>query len=64
MRKVDGKNHKEATIKTIWNTTAKMLVEKCFEQYKRIINSFEDIAFKTTKEARNSKRKELYGTRV
>lgn len=47
------------TVKTIWNVTAKLLMEKYFDQYQRKINPFEDIVFKSARDARNAKRKDL-----
>lgn len=47
------------TVKTIWNMTAKMLMDQYFEKYHRKINPFEDISYKKAREAKNTKRKEL-----
>jgi hypothetical protein len=50
---------KESAVKTIWNTSAKMLQEKYFKDYKRVFNPFTDIQFKKARNARNTKRKIL-----
>lgn len=59
MRKLNGEDYKEMTIKTIWNTTAKMLMDKFFNEYGRKINPFDAIEYKEARGARDSKRKEL-----
>jgi hypothetical protein len=40
MKKNNGKDYKESAVKTIWNTSAKMLQEKYFKDYKRVFNPF------------------------
>lgn len=59
MRKIDGSDYKESVIKTIWNTTAKLVQEKYFCEYQRHIDPFKDIIFKEARAARDSKRKLL-----
>uniref|UniRef100_A0A6P7F496 Uncharacterized protein LOC114326168 n=1 Tax=Diabrotica virgifera virgifera TaxID=50390 RepID=A0A6P7F496_DIAVI len=59
MRKIDGSDYKESVIKTIWNTTAKLVQEKYFCEYQRHIDPFKDITFKEARAARDSKRKLL-----
>lgn len=59
MRKSDGTDYKEGTLKLIWNKTAKMLQEIYFTQYNRKINPFCDMVFQSAVNARNAKRKEL-----
>ncbi len=59
MRKSDGESYKESCVKTIWNVTAKMLQEKCLEQFNLIIDPFNDIMFKKARDARNSNRRQL-----
>uniref|UniRef100_A0A6P7G4Q1 Uncharacterized protein LOC114337629 n=1 Tax=Diabrotica virgifera virgifera TaxID=50390 RepID=A0A6P7G4Q1_DIAVI len=59
MRKTDGSDYKEGVIKTIWNTTAKLVQQKYFCEYQRHIDPFKDITFKEARAARDSKRKLL-----
>lgn len=59
MRKQNGDEYKEHTIKTIWNVTAKMTMEKFHDEFGITFNPFLDIEFKTAREAKNSKRKQL-----
>lgn len=59
MKKVDGENYKEYSVKTIWNTTAKILQEKYFKEYGIKFNPFEDIEFKIARDAKNTLRKTL-----
>ncbi len=55
MKKSNDEEYKEGVIKTIWNTTAKMLQEKYFKEYNVTVNPFDDIQFKEARDARNSK---------
>lgn len=57
--KKDGTDYKEATLKTVWNTTAKLVQQLHFKNFDRKINPFSDIEFKNAREARDSKRKTL-----
>lgn len=59
MKKNNGEDYKESAVKTIWNTSAKMLQEKYFKDYKRVFNPFTDIQFKRARNARDTKRKIL-----
>lgn len=59
MRKQNGEEYKEFTVKTIWNITAKLLMNKFFTEYKIMFNPFTDIEFKTARDAKNAKRKLL-----
>jgi hypothetical protein len=59
MKKNNGEDYKESAVKTIWNTSAKMLQEKYFKDYKRVFNPFTDIQFKKARNARDAKRKIL-----
>ncbi|KAJ9598407.1 hypothetical protein L9F63_010929 [Diploptera punctata] len=59
MRKANGDEYKEYTVKTMWNVTAKMLQEKYLQVCGRVFNPFTDVEFKSAREARNAKRKEL-----
>ncbi|CAF4832920.1 unnamed protein product [Pieris macdunnoughi] len=59
MKKMDGEDYKESTIKTMWNQTAKLLQEKYLNDFDIKINPFSDAAFKTARGARDAKRKAL-----
>lgn len=59
MRKNNGDEYKESTIKVMWNLTAKMVMEEYFEKYGIKIDPFEDQEFKAARYAKNAKRKEL-----
>lgn len=59
MRKINGENYKEYVVKTMWNSTAKMLQEKYFQEFNIKFDPFTDIIFKEARDARNAKRKEL-----
>ncbi|KAF5290970.1 hypothetical protein FQR65_LT11488 [Abscondita terminalis] len=59
MRKCNGEDYKEAVVKTIWNTTAKMLQSKYYKEFNVIFNPFTDIQFNSSRAARNAKRKIL-----
>ncbi|KAJ8947986.1 hypothetical protein NQ317_001070 [Molorchus minor] len=57
MKKMDGEDYKEGTIKTMWNQTAKSLQEKYLNDFDIKINPFSDAAFKTARGTRDAKRK-------
>lgn len=59
MKKGNGEDYKETSVKSIWNTTAKMLQEKYFKEYEIKIDPFTDITFKDARMARDTKRKQL-----
>lgn len=59
MRKLNGDDYKEYSVKSIWNITAKIIQEDYFTKYNRSFNPFEDIEFKSARDARNAKRKQL-----
>uniref|UniRef100_A0A6P7F3A3 Uncharacterized protein LOC114324677 n=1 Tax=Diabrotica virgifera virgifera TaxID=50390 RepID=A0A6P7F3A3_DIAVI len=59
MKKMNGEDYKEYSVKTIWNVTAKMIQEKYFSEFKISFNPFIDIEFKKARDVRNAKRKEL-----
>lgn len=59
MRKLNGEDYKDFSVKTIWNITAKMLQDKYFIEFGRSFNPFIDIEFKSARDARNAKRKLL-----
>lgn len=59
MKKVNGENYKEYTVKTMWNSTAKMVQMKYFNEFKINFNPFTDIMFKEARDAKDAKRKQL-----
>lgn len=59
MRKRDGSEFKEATIKTVWNITSKLLQEKYYNDYNVIIDPFKSVIFKYARNARDATRKKL-----
>lgn len=59
MRKANGEEYKEYSVKTIWNITAKILQEKYHNEFNFTFNPFSDIDFKMARDARNAKRKDL-----
>ena len=59
MRKRNGEEYKDYTVKTIWNVTAKLLMEKYFNEYGIKINPFEQIEFKSARDAKAAKRRNL-----
>ncbi|KAJ9584896.1 hypothetical protein L9F63_020751 [Diploptera punctata] len=59
MRKINGEEYKEYTLKTMWNVTAKMIQEKYFIEHHRDFNPFIDQEFNDARRARNAKRKIL-----
>lgn len=59
MKKKDGEDYKDFTVKTIWNVTSKLLMEKYQDDFNVKFNPFTDTEFKTAREAKNAKRKQL-----
>lgn len=59
MKKQDGTEYKEMVIKNMWNITAKMIQEMYFNKWNVTINPFSDLIFKSSRDARDSKRKQL-----
>lgn len=59
MKKRDGTDFKEATIKTMWNVTSKLLQEKYYNEYNIMIDPFNSVAFKQARNARDAARKNL-----
>lgn len=59
MRKTNGEDYKEYVVKTLWNSTAKMVQEKYFYEFNVAFDPFKDLAFKEARDARDAKRKEL-----
>lgn len=61
MKKLNGEDYKESSIKSIWNTTAQMLQEKYYQEFNIKIEPFTDIVFKSARLAKDLKRKQLQG---
>lgn len=59
MKKQNGEDYKEAVIKTMWNKTAKLMQELYYGQFNRKFDPFNDIEFKSARDAKNTKRKLL-----
>ncbi|XP_063903192.1 uncharacterized protein LOC135122731 isoform X1 [Zophobas morio] len=59
MRKANGSDYKEGVVKTIWNTTAKMIQEMFYDKYKIKFDPFRDIEFKKARDSRDIKRRQL-----
>lgn len=59
MKRKNGEDYKETCVKSIWNTTAKMVQEKYFNDFNISFDPFSDIRFKKARDARNTKRRIL-----
>lgn len=59
MKKVNGTDYKESVVKTMWNSTAKILQDKFYNEFERRIDPFKDAVFKAARSARNAKRRLL-----
>ncbi|XP_057664921.1 uncharacterized protein LOC130899143 isoform X1 [Diorhabda carinulata] len=59
MRRSDGEEYKEGVVKTLWNTVAKILQQKCYEEFNIIFDPFKDVTFECARTARDAKRKQL-----
>lgn len=59
MKKQNGDDYKELSIKSIWNSTAQMVQDKFYKEFDIQINPFSDLAFKSARLARDTKRKQL-----
>ncbi|CAH1112092.1 unnamed protein product [Psylliodes chrysocephalus] len=59
MKRADGTEYKEGTVKTIWNTTAKLVQKKFYEEFNRQINPSSGVVFEDARKARAAKRKKL-----
>lgn len=59
MKKCNGEDYKESSVKSMWNSTAKMVQEKYFTEYGIKIDPFTDISFKCSRLARDTKRRQL-----
>jgi hypothetical protein len=57
MRNQNGKECKERKAKVLWNVTAKLLMEKYFNEYGSKINPFGQLKFKAARDATNAKRR-------
>ncbi|PSN36403.1 hypothetical protein C0J52_22782 [Blattella germanica] len=58
MRKCNGDEYKEYSVKTMWNVAAKMMQEKYYLEHGLIMNPFSYIEFKCARDVRNAKRME------
>ncbi|KAJ3646848.1 hypothetical protein Zmor_024416 [Zophobas morio] len=59
MKKKDGTDYKENVIKHMFNTTAKLVQEKYFNEWNIKINPFTDPCFKAARDARDATRRKL-----
>ncbi|XP_074031508.1 uncharacterized protein [Leptinotarsa decemlineata] len=59
MRKKDSTEFKEATVKTVWNITSKLLQEKYYKEYNIMLDPFKSVAFKQARNARDAARRNL-----
>jgi hypothetical protein len=59
VNQVNGDDYKECVVKTLWNTVAKLLQEKYYNEFHIKIDPFNDIHFKGARDARNAKRRIL-----
>lgn len=59
MRKVNGDDYKEGVVKTMFNIVGKMIQEMYYKKYSRILDPFKDVVFKSSRDARDAKRKQL-----
>ncbi|KAJ3659601.1 hypothetical protein Zmor_011283 [Zophobas morio] len=57
--KKDRSEYKQATLKTIWNTTAKLVEQLYFTKFNITMIPFMDIDFESARKARDSRRKKL-----
>jgi hypothetical protein len=59
MKMRDGTVNKEAVVKQMWNSTVKMIQDKYFTTWNISINPFNNIIFKSARDARDATRKKL-----
>jgi hypothetical protein len=59
MRRSDGEEYKEGVVKTLWNTVAKILQQKYYEECNIIFDPFKDKTFECARTARDAKTKQL-----
>ncbi|KAK9885014.1 hypothetical protein WA026_009241 [Henosepilachna vigintioctopunctata] len=59
MKRADGTEYKEGTVKTIWNISAKLVQKKFYEEFNRETNPFRGVIFEYARKARAAKRKKL-----
>ena len=45
MKKLNGEDYKEEVVKTMWNTVAKLLQKKYYEEYRVSFDPFKDVIF-------------------
>lgn len=59
MKKVNGEEYKEGVVKTMFNIVAKIIQEMYYKKYSRVLDLFKGIVFKSSREARDAKRRQL-----
>jgi hypothetical protein len=59
VRKVDGSDFKDESLKSIWNSVAKQMMDQVFNETGRNVNIFKDPAFKEARDAKFVKRRDL-----
>lgn len=59
MKKLDGSDYKETTVKAMWNGIAKQLQDKYVDEFKRDVDPFKNSKFKPARDARDAKRHTL-----
>jgi hypothetical protein len=59
MRKVDGDDYKDDSLKSAWNSVAKQIMEKVYKATGRNINIFKDPVFQEARDSKFVKRREL-----
>ncbi|KAK9882627.1 hypothetical protein WA026_022264 [Henosepilachna vigintioctopunctata] len=59
MKRADGTEYEEDTIRTIWNISAKLVQKKFYEEFNRETNPFRGVIFEDARKARAAKRKKL-----
>ncbi|KAK9878601.1 hypothetical protein WA026_022863 [Henosepilachna vigintioctopunctata] len=59
MKRADGTEYKEGTVKTIWNISAKLVQKKFYGEFNREKNPFRGVIFEDARRARVAKRKKL-----
>jgi hypothetical protein len=58
-RKMDGFDFKDESLKSIWNSVAKQMMDQVYKAKGRNVNIFRDPAFKEARDAKFVKRREL-----
>jgi hypothetical protein len=59
MKRKDGSDYKEGVIKQMWNVTAKLVQEMFYEKWNIKVDPFNDITFKSARDARDAARRKL-----